>query len=104
MDLVLPPPEAEVDAAAKDVGLVARFAVEGNHRAFGQRTFGRPQFFYNADAIVGDVPNVSHSTSMRTTATPRMIAAISMGMSSFQWECARITGKYSICTGKRERR
>ena len=56
VDRVLPAPEAEMEAAAEDVGLVARFAAEGDHRAFGQRAAARPQLLHDADAVVGDVP------------------------------------------------
>ena len=46
-----------MEAAAEDVGLIARFAVQGNHRALRERTAGRPQLLHNADAVVGDVPD-----------------------------------------------
>ena len=57
VDFVLPAPESEMDAAAEDVGLVARLAVQGNDRALGQRAVGRPHLLDNADAVVGDEPD-----------------------------------------------
>ena len=42
---ILPAPEAEVQAAAEDVGLVAGLAVQGDDRAFRQRTGGSTRVF-----------------------------------------------------------
>src|SRR5439155_16758612 len=50
MNAVLPPPVAEVDAAAEQVGLIAGLAVEGKDVAFGHAAFGGPQLFDDADA------------------------------------------------------
>ena len=55
VDGILPAPEAEVDAAAEDVGLVAGLAVQGDHGPFLQRTAGGPELLHDADAVVGDV-------------------------------------------------
>ncbi len=52
---ILPSPEAEVQPAAEDIGLVAGLAMEGDDRAFRQRAGARPEFFHDADAVVGDV-------------------------------------------------
>ena len=57
VDPVLPPPQSEVDAAAKDVGLVARLVVQRDDRSFGQRALGRPQLLHDSDAVVGDAPD-----------------------------------------------
>ena len=102
VDRVLPPPKSEVDAAAENVGLVARLAVEGNDRAFGQRAAGRPQLLHDADAVVGDVPDGEpQQEQQQEQHNANNKCCRNHGRSFFQWECARITRKYSICTGKR---
>ena len=55
MDAILPAPEAEVQAAAEQIGLVAGFAVEGDDAAFGHGAAARPEFLDDADLLVGDV-------------------------------------------------
>ena len=56
MDAVLPAPEAEMQAAAQQLGLEAGLAVQGDDAAFGHRALARPQLLDDADAVVGDVP------------------------------------------------
>ena len=55
VDGILPAPEAEVESAAEDVGLVAGLAVQGDDRAFRQRPAAGPELFHDADAVVGDI-------------------------------------------------
>ena len=52
---ILPAPEAEVNSAAEDVGLIAGLAVQGDDRAFGERPAAGPEFLHDADAVVRDI-------------------------------------------------
>ena len=54
VDAELPPPQAEVDAAAEQVDLVAGLAVQGDDPAFGHRPLGRPEVLDDADLVIGD--------------------------------------------------
>ena len=63
VDAVLPAPKPEMDAAAEQIGLVAGFAVQGDDAAFGHRPGPRPEFFDDADLLVGDWRRVSHEAN-----------------------------------------
>src|SRR5205807_3172218 len=54
VDPVLPAPQSEVDAAAQQVGLVAGLAVLGDDVSFSHGAVMRPEFFDNADLLVGN--------------------------------------------------
>src|SRR5439155_23047292 len=56
VDAVLPAPQPEVDAAAEQIHLVAGLAAQSDDAAFGDRAFGRPEVFDDADLVVGDDP------------------------------------------------
>src|SRR4051794_33934490 len=56
MHAVLPPPEAEMNATAQEVGLKASLAIECEDRTFGHRAFERPELFDDADAVIRDEP------------------------------------------------
>ncbi len=55
VDTELPSPQPEVQAAAQEIGLVARLAVERDDRALGYRASLRPELFDDADVGVRDV-------------------------------------------------
>ena len=55
VDPVLPSPEAEMHAAAEDLGLETRLALQRDDPAFGDRSLHRPELLDDPDPIVGDV-------------------------------------------------
>ena len=57
MDRVLPTPDAEMEAAAQELGLVAGFAVQRDDRAAADGAFCGPEFLDHADGIIGNVAN-----------------------------------------------
>ena len=57
VNAVLPREESRVQPAAKKLGLKTRLSLQSDDAAFGQRTFGRPEFLDNADLVVRNVAN-----------------------------------------------
>ena len=55
VDAVLPSPEAEMQAAAEDLRLKPRLAVERDDPPLGDRPLHRPEFLDDPDPVVGDV-------------------------------------------------
>ncbi len=55
VDAILPPPQAEMQPAAQQVGLEARLAFEGDDRAVRDGAEPRPQLLDDADVVVRDV-------------------------------------------------
>ena len=55
VDAVLSGEVEEVESAAKDVGLVACFAVDADDSAVFEGAVGGPELFNDADFVVGDV-------------------------------------------------
>ena len=79
VDAVLPAPEEEVDAAAEEIGLVAGFIVDGDDATFGDGAVTGPEFFYDADHVVGDVAHAECDPDSAGTARTTRIQKAGSG-------------------------